>query len=305
MITPAMQSLSRSQAAKIGLCMLSWRAPETIKKTLSALTLLDSHIFSDRLIFFQEISEADRAVAAQYGMRAVGNNRNLGIREGIKSAVANCQADLVLFLECDCLQLESLAVAEAQISCAAHYIADQRLHVCRLRHTQRPGEDYSGYRKFLRYWPSIQEARQSQRLVCAVRRLLRPWKATRLIGQAVMDSHEAHRRFPQWIEKIECGLMRMNSRVIPWTNQSILVDKSWFLETLLPYAETHPRSQLLNGFPYLEPELNCRWWRRQEFKVGQSLPGIFTHHRLDRPVGDQKTLIHEKVADERQVLLAK
>lgn len=304
MLNSATASSNPSPYPRIGLAMLSWRAPETIRRTLSALTLLESHIFSDRVIFFQEISNEDRSVAAQYGMRAVGNNSNRGIREGIKAAITHCEADIVLFLECDCLQLESLVSAEAQICCAAHHIAQGDLHVCRLRHTRRPGEDFSGYKKFLRYWPSSTETRLFQKTICAARRVLRPAKATRLIGNAVMDSPDADQRFPEWIDKLDSGLMRINSRVIPWTNQSILVNKSWFLETLLPYAESHMRSQLLNGYPYLEPELNCRWWRQQKFRVGQSLPGIFTHHRLDRPQGDQKTLIHESVSHERPVGIA-
>ena len=260
-----------------------------------ALESIPKELFEDRVIFFQEISEEDRCVAAKFGFRAEGNNKNQGIREGIKSAVSACQADVVLYLENDCLLIESGEDAKRQILRAAQRISQGELNVCRMRHARNPGHDYSGYKKFLRYWSSERETRFLQKLLCGTRRLLRPDKAIKFIGQAVMESDQPHLRFPKWIKELEPGLMRVSSRVIPWTNQAILVDKAWILSTLFPYAEAHPRSASVNGFQSLEPPLNCRWWRNQNFSVGQSLPGLFTHHRVDRPVGDQKTLIHEEI----------
>lgn len=278
-----------SPVIKPGIALLAWKAPETLARTLDALSVIPADFFQDRVIFFQEISDEDRAVAKKYGFRAEGNDANQGIREGIKSAISCCQADVVLFLECDCLLYGDLDNVVAQLNAATQSIVTGQTVTVRFRHTLEPGCDFLGVKKFSRYWP-VSDGSDS--VIKFVRRLIRPSKANRLIGHAMYAVKHPEDAFPNKISKLSDTLYLFDSSVSAWTNQSVMVNKEWFLNTLIPYAESHPTSRMVNGFPDLEKEVNCKWWRNNKFKLGQSVPGVFTHHRSDRPEEDEKTLIH-------------
>lgn len=275
----------------LGVGVLAWKAPETLERTLKGLTeKIPVSFFKDAVVFCQEISDRDRTIAEKYGFRAEGNGRNLGIREGIKQTVSAVRAEVVLFLECDCLLVQEPEAACRILTAAANEVSSRRLDVVRLRHLQQLGSDYITHRKYLRYWPGDDEPDTAIR---RLRRFLRPAKARRLIGQACIVCAEPEKKFSGKIGRESGGrFLCMNSLFVNWTNQSILFRKEWFLNTLIPYAEAHPSSRTVNGFQDLEKELNCRWWRRQHFNVGWASPGLFTHHRTDRPDEDEKTYLH-------------
>ena len=101
-----------------------------------------------------------------------------------------------------------------------------------------------------------------------------------MMGRGLYIEKWPERLFPKYIWKTGDGMYIVDSKVINWTNQSILTTKRFFLQ-MLDYADQHPRSRTVNGFQDMEKPLNCRWWRRQHFKIGVS-DGLFTHQRLDR-----------------------
>ena len=60
-------------ALSIGL--LSWRAHETLRKTLKSYRRANLFACADDFkIFFNEISDEDRAIAAEFGVEAVATN---------------------------------------------------------------------------------------------------------------------------------------------------------------------------------------------------------------------------------------
>lgn len=265
---------------------MAWKAPETLEKTLSTFTRrLPAERFQDAVIFFQEISNEDRAVAARYGFRAEGNHQNQGILQGIKSAAQAVQSDVVLFLECDCLLIEEEPVAQRILSESAADLMAERIDVMRLRHLHNPGDDYGTTKKYFRYWSQGSDVPSWK---TALRRTFRPYKARRLIGEACRACPNPEEIFPRQIRRLADGHLCVDSSALSWTNQSIMFRKPWFLETIIPFAEKHLRSRGVNGFPDLEKEMNCGWWRRQHFNVGWADPGLFTHHRVDRPEEDEK-----------------
>lgn len=273
---------------KYGVVFLSWKAPKTLEACLKAIVpLLDGEKITDRVIFFQEINKTDRALAEKYGFRAEGNDKNTGIMQGMVSAVEQVASDVVLYLECDCLLLEENEAAVKCLQRASNALARGEIDVMRLRHLQSPGNDYTAH-KHLRYWSSMD---QTDSFVKKIRRLLRPRKARRLIGEACLVHTHPELMFPDDILNVEDNYYRMCSKVINWTNQSIMFRKDWFLNTLIPYAEKHPSSRTVNGFSDLEKELNCSWWRESEFKIGWANPGLFTHKRVDRPLDDEKVIL--------------
>lgn len=274
------------------LAFLSWKAPVTLHHTLKALfSEVNVSDFSDALIYFQEMSEADAKLADEFGLRALGNSQNVGIRDGIKHAVENARSRYVLFLENDCRLLSGITRANVitQLSLGMNDVFQYRMPVMRFRHRFFPGEDYSGVHKFSKYWP-IKPESDSFRL--KMKRKLRPKKAYRLAGQVVYVDKNPEARFAQTkncLSRLPSGNFKLTSAILPWTNQSILVDRERFLKELIPYAEAHPTTRNVNKFPDLEKELNCGWWRRSNFSIGVSDPGLFGHCRHDRPKTDEKS----------------
>jgi hypothetical protein len=269
----------------IGVVFLTWRAPDTLGQSLERFSeALAVQSFGDAVVFCQEMTEADSQMAESYGFRAVGNEKNVGILGGMKSAVEASRSENILYLECDCLLVDGVPNTASTLETAASAIKSGELDVMRLRSLKSPGLDYTPY-KHLRYWP---DADRQDSLAKKLRRLLRPAKARKLIGEGCLVHPQAEEVFPRYIKRLPNGHYCIDSEVLNWTNQSIMFRKDWFLNTIIPYAEAHPSSRTVNGFQDLEKELNSSWWRQQHFKVGWADPGLFTHSRLDRPSGDEK-----------------
>lgn len=270
----------------LGLGMLSWRAPATVDQTLAsyaAAGIFD--VFDHVLVYFQEISEADRAAAAKYGLACAGNQANTGIYGGVKALLEAMEDDYVLFVENDCLLIEDRAAVVRQTEQAVRDLERGLAQVYRMRHRRHPGEGFETVDKYLRYHPpgprAWQRRRRAQRLVARLRALARPFKAERLKGIAAYVEENPEQRFPKVFRRTPEGNLLVRSRHLNWTNQAILFSRRWVLEELLPWVAAHPSRRTVNGFPDIEKELNSRWWRTRGFTIGIS-PGLFTHRRLDR-----------------------
>lgn len=272
--------------ATLGLGMLSWRAPKTVDHTLASYAERDfPSLFDHCRIFFQEITDADRAVAEKYGFDVAGNNSNRGIYGGVKALLENMSDDYVLFVENDCVLIENRDSAERQLTAAVRDIAAGRADVYRFRHLRRPGEDFATANKYLRYHlPGPQswiDRRRGFPFMPFIRRLLRPAKARRLAGIAAYVEPQPEALFPDVFTRTADDNLIVSSRHLTWTNQAILFRRRWLLDEILPWVAAHPSRRTVNGFPDIEKELNCRWWRQQNFHIGLT-PGLFTHQRLDR-----------------------
>lgn len=83
-----------------------------------------------------------------------------------------------------------------------------------------------------------------------------------------------------------------NSSAIFWNNHSLIVEKDFFLGTIIPKAESLRARRSYNGSLELESTLNCPrnrfWWRSQGYPIGISAPGYFGHLRYDRFEEDEK-----------------
>lgn len=266
--------------------MLSWHAPKTVDHTLSSFAGRDIFsLFDHCRLYCQEITAADHDVADKYGFEIAGNDSNQGIYGGIKALFEWMPDDYVLFVENDCVLVEDKKSVEQQINAAVQDMEDGAAEVFRLRHRRRPGEDFSTLNKYLRYhapgnesWLSVDAGLPFTR---GLRRLLRPAKAARLQGIAAYAEPAPEKRFPNVFARTANNNLVVSSRHINWTNQAILCRRRWLLEEILPWVAAHPSNRTVNGFPDIEKELNCRWWRQQDFHIGLT-PGLFTHQRLDR-----------------------
>ena len=141
----------------------------------------------------------------------------------------------------------------------------------RLRSKSNPGDPFVALNKYRKYW--------SDTYLSKLLRLLRPFKASKLIGTAtyILDNPEI--RHPQKIKKLEEGFFLVQSSVMNWANLAILVDRNKYLKVIIEKAESTNVNKKINGFKNIEIELNNLWWRKQNFKILVT-PGLFTHKRL-------------------------
>ncbi len=272
--------------------ILSYKAPRTIEATLKAYAqhnFLD--LFAETKLFFQCVCDEDIQTAKKYNLDWCGRPDNVGIQNGMRWVVENLNSEYILYLENDCPLVVDAATAKFEINRAVNGLASGQIDVMRLRSRFTPGEQFADVRKYTTvHTPSeiderfvqtdevqISQRRKSSRFL---KRLFYPSYGIRMMGRSLYIEKNPERLFPKYIWKAEDGMYIVDSKVINWTNQSILTTKKFFLQ-MLDYADRHPRSRTVNGFQDMEKPLNCRWWRGQHFKIGVS-GGLFTHKRLDR-----------------------
>jgi len=280
--------LSTQCGHTIGLGILSWKSHATLINALSSYQAAGIlSLFDERIIYFQDITEEDRDIAARFGLQSFGGP-NIGIYEGMKKIASLLNTEYVLYLENDCPLVESLDETRRQLGVAVDLIASARIDLMRMRHRWDFGEGFA-LEKYCRFFPTSvigQEFMHPEKLdyasrsVKLVRRMLRPLKAKKFIGRSVYVEESPDKLFPNQIERAFDDVFVVDSCCMNWTNQSIFFRKDFFMETIVPYVDTHPSSRTCNGFQTPENVLNSPWWRKQHFKIGVG-KGLFTHKRID------------------------
>ena len=251
---------------KISLAILSWKAHDTIRKTLNSYNkenLLS--LFDESFIYFNQISEEDKQLAKEYNIDYKGNPENLGFSGGLKNMILEAKNDYVLVLQNDCNLVENFEECKKQLDIALKLLQENKIDIMRLRHRFNVGEGFSDVYKytnnllrFLRFFNF------------KTRRVMR--------GRSVYIEKHPELLFPEVIKK-ENDIFIVDSSVINFTEQSFLISKKFMLE-LFDYIEKHPKKRGLKGFQVPEIILNCKWWRKQHFKIGVG-KGLFSHNRFD------------------------
>jgi hypothetical protein len=101
-----------------------------------------------------------------------------------------------------------------------------------------------------------------------------------MAGRSVYVEKNPEQLFPKYIKK-DGDVFIVDSEVIAYTDQSLLVKKDFLLNVLFKYCNEHPSRRTRYGLQMQEIILNCRWWRKQHFKIG-ICRGLFSHERFDR-----------------------
>lgn len=273
----------------IGIAVLSWRSPETIKNSLQTYTRNDFlSMFEDVVLCFQEISDHDRALAKEAGIRHVGKERNEGIMAGFRFAYDSLKTDYIIVLENDCLLRENREVSYQRLTECLELLQTGKADLARVRSRYHPGPPIRAASEYSRFhtiheqakgWADSEELCEDSSFVRWLRRLARPLKARKWIGRSVYIEEHPERKHPEYISRIGDTFI-VDSSVLPWTNQPTLVPRA-LLGELLDFADAHPSSRTVNGFQDFEKSLNCAYWRNKHYRIAVSL-GIFSHQRLDR-----------------------
>ena len=278
----------------LGLGILSWRAHETLRKTLESFSAGFLECFQDKVIYFSDIEETDRQIAAEFGFRAEGGP-NEGIGYGMMQVVKAVEADYVVVLQNDCPVIVSTEEAVAELKGAAGLLESGQADIVRLRHRWLGGELFGYPRKYLKMYgaqscdmnfrPDLYAITSDACKDSASKKLRRALgyiKAKRLRGSAVFVEQSPHLVHGDVIKKAD-GFYIIDSSALYFSDQPFMIKKEFFMNVLWPYAVKHSASaNHRNGKMGLEESLHTAWWRNQHFKIVQGT-GIFTHQRSDRP----------------------
>ena len=270
------RALAVSAKPTIGLGILSWRGAQSLRHSLESYQKNGFfELFDDVITFLPDPDEAVLEAVKGFPVRVVTAPENKGILHGMEMTARSLSTDLVFHAENDCPLIENKAESARQIKIASDLIINGKAVMARMRHRKFPGQDFDTYDKYLRYYP------HQDTLKTKMRRFFRPGKARRLQGTAIYIDGAHAKKFPDVIEDIGHGFYLVDANVMPWTNQSIIYEREFFLETLMPFCHAVPFRRGANGFPNMEVELNnCRFWRKSGWKIACG-PGLLTHKRAE------------------------
>jgi len=283
------KKLSSTLKSTVGVGILSWKSHKTLEKSLQSYEKIGfKEFFDDIKIIFQEISEEDIKLAKKYGYDYVGVEKNVGIQGGHNLICENLKTDYVLVLENDNPVVEPKDIVYSRLLKSLKLLQENEIDVMRLRHRWNFGEGFS-LEKYFNFF-TVSELHEKYNYIKIksnlfnefskfIKRILRPGKARRIAGYSLYCEKHPEKVFPQYVKKLENELYSVDSAIMTWTNQSVLLRRE-FYKKLLNYADSNPSSRDANGFQDLEKPLNCDWWRDQEYKIGIG-EGIFSHNRFD------------------------
>ena len=273
--------------------LLSWRAHATLCKTLASYRRARLFACADEFkVFFNEISDEDRAIAAEFGVDAVGDAHNLGIWGGMDACAKSLSGDVILLLQNDCPAVASPEETAAYLKEGEALVRAGRADVVRLRHRFNQGEGIS-YRRFFDYHyvreldgralaygdVGVPAGATEDTLARQLRRALRPFAARKRLVSAVHLEAHPERVWPQYMWR-DGRFLVVDSALAQFSEQPMLVSKAFYL-ALSDWCREHPRRRTVNGAPVMEHALRSPYWLRGHFRVAFCETGVFTHDRFD------------------------
>ncbi len=212
------------------LAVLSWGAHKTLRNTLESYRTFNlDKLDAERIIFFQEITDQDIAIAKEFGYKFMGTDKNIGIAQAYKMLVEKSTSDLFLFLENDWTLIED---PSEQMYDAAELLRNEVVDVVRFRHRKYPGDPL-----YTRQFEN-REFDQPSHLLDSVH-----W--TDPI------------KFYPFINKQDAWYMT-TSQYANWTNNPTMFRTKWLKKNILPRI----------GNSDIEVDLQD-WWETQVFMVAQ------------------------------------
>ena len=253
--------------------VLSWKAHETLVKTLSSYEAL-LPLADEAVVYFNAITPEDRAIAERFGFRAEGTEENLGILGGTLALAKSLSCDKIMLLQNDNPVNVPPDVLSRRVAEAVRLIDEGKADMVRMRDRFDP--TFSDSFKYLRYYPGEDGA---DTLAMRLRRIFRPVKARRMIGRAAAVLKDPSARHPR--EFVRDGeTFITDSRYTNYSDQPFMVTRRLALD-LLEWADAHKeRSRTLNGRPVPEIIINTHRWRAMKVRVAIS-EGVFAHARFD------------------------
>lgn len=276
----------------VGIGILSWKAHDTLRAALSSYQghgVLDA--FDKKLIYFSDMSDEDIKIAQSYGWDYAGGP-NTGIAGGMEALAKALDTDYVLLLQNDNPVVMEADFCHKHIANALELLESGRADLVRMRHRWQVGEGFADVRKYLRFFGAkqvdakfipaehgVSAGDYKDSFIKFLRRTFRPIKAKHLRGRGIFIETAPQDLYPHQIRKDDDFLL-VDSQILHFTDQCLLIKRSFFLDVLMDYVHKNPSSRRPNGFQAPEICLNGRWWRGQHYIIAQG-EGLFTHDRKD------------------------
>ena len=277
----------------LSVAILGWKSPRTTRhslETYKAAGLFDC--CGEFFIYYNQYSEDDRRLGEEMGVRTLGDGENRGNWGGQRKILENAKNDYVLFLENDHPVVTTPEETRYWMTASLELLKSGRADMVQLWHRQKFGPSNSTFKRFFKYhyvrelddrFENAEEILPSDYWhdtpARFVRRLVRPFAAVRrCIGATRLERHP-ERILPKWVRR-EGDFLIVDSRILNFAESPFMVSRR-FYEKISSWAEKHPRHRTILGHQELEYIFNCRWWRRQHFRIALCDRGIFGHNRID------------------------
>ena len=282
--------MNKKSKKTIGLGILSWNAHDTLRQSLQSYPADFLEFFDEKIIYFSDVSEQDKGIASAFGWAYAGGP-NEGIFGGMKRLGENLTSDFIILLQNDNPLFENAQFSISHIQKAVELLERKQGDLARMRHRWKVGEGFADVTKYLKYYDPQHVAKDyiaddhgypcldSLPFKKMMRRLLKPHNAKRFQGRSVFIEENPEILYPSVIQK-EDDFYIIDSSVIDFTDQCLLISREMWSNVFVPYVEKNPSSRTPNGFQAPEICINGPWWRNSHFKVLQG-QGIFTHARYD------------------------
>ncbi len=284
--------MTQKSKKTVGIGVLSWKAYQTLIKSLESYpqAFLDS--FDERIIYFSDISAEDKEIAKTFGWDYAGG-ANEGIAGGMKRLAETMTTDYILLLQNDNPLCEDTAFAINHIQQAVEILDKGQADLARMRHRWKVGEGFADVTKYLKYY-DVQHVSENyiadehdntslkpRPFKKTARRLLKPIYGLGFHGRSVFIENDPAIIYPDVIARCN-DFYKLDSSVIDFTDQCLLISRDAWLNIFMPYVEANPVStRSSNGFQAPELSINKgSWWRDNHFKILQG-QGVFTHTRHD------------------------
>lgn len=236
----------------ITVAILSWASHSTLRNTLQSYK--DNGLFEavqEVIIFFQEVSETDLAIAEEFGItNIVSSESNIGIGPAIVALVEQARCKYLLFLENDWpLERNPKAILKDCVDALDGDLFD----FIRLRSTENPGD------------PLYTRQFEGRELDCP----------QHLLDAQHWLSHSLVWKYPNIVSLFatkSSSFVYTNSFYGSHTNNPAIFSKGFYLQHIAPFAGSGVE---------LEGKI-IDYWRSANFKVAHNIPSLFTHQRLDR-----------------------
>jgi len=265
--------MDRKTLVSIGLSILSWRGAETLAQSLESYFNEDLFsLFDTSQLFLPDPDEAILDIGRTSSLHFITPAQNLGIMENMRAASEAMNTDYILLMENDCPLIETHVECRRQLHKALSLLKREDVIMARLRSIREPGQAFPGLAKYRNLYDASLKSKLNH--------IFRRNKIQRLTGYALYDGPNSLTRHPNYFEEVGDGFHLVDTLVMPWTNQSILIHRETFLNKIIPMARAVRTRRGANSLPNLEIELNkSKAWRNSGWKIACG-PGLFTHERI-------------------------
>jgi len=277
----------------LSIAMLGWRAKATTRHTLESWARTDLfHCGEEFFLFFNQITDSDRALASEYGVDCRGSEKNLGIWAGKEAILDEAKGDYILFLDDDHDAVVSREETKRWIDASLGLLKAKRADMVILLNRFERLSAWGSCRFFdYHYIRELDPRAEKELSLCPadwnrdtlwrrLHRLFRPGAARRrLNGAAPYLERHPEAVWPAYVAK-DGDFFLLDSAIQPFCDSPVMMSCD-FYRRLCAWGKEHPCHRTILGFQELEFVLNRPWWRKQHFKTAICDGGIFGHHRVD------------------------